>query len=173
MVRKAMIERLTKLGEQTVNQAAEVLGKNKTLQDKLETVVKGGMAVKDEVEGNVKVVIDRLNLKNAVDLDGIKERLDSLESDIENLLGELSGRVASLTSRVGDLHSKLTGNALNDETIEAVEVVETPIAAAAPAAEASLAGLTVKALRELATERKIEVPTRILKVDLIALIEAA
>ena len=76
MVRKAMIERLTKLGEQTVNQAAEVLGKNKTLQDKLETVVKGGMAVKDEVEGNVKVVIDRLNLKNAVDLDGIKERLE-------------------------------------------------------------------------------------------------
>lgn len=173
MVRKAMIERLTKLGEQTVNQAAEVLGKNKTLQDKLETVVKGGMAVKDEVEGNVKVVIDRLNLKNAVDLDGIKERLDSLESDIENLLGELSGRVASLTSRVGDLHSKLTGNAVNDETIEAVEVVETRVAAEAPAAEASLAGLTVKALRELATERKIEVPTRILKVDLIALIEAA
>lgn len=167
MVRKAMIERLTKLGEQTVNQAAEVLSNNKALQDKIETVVKSGLAVKDEVEGNVKIVIDRLNLKNAVDLDGIKKRLDSLEGDIENLLGELSGRVTSLTSRVSELHSKLTGNAVNDETAEVVVVVEAPVA------EASLAGLTVKALRELAAERNIEVPTRILKVDLIALIKAA
>ena len=62
MAPQAVIDRLTKLGEQTVNQAAEALSKNKALQEKLETVVKSGLAVKDEVEGNVKVVIDRLNL---------------------------------------------------------------------------------------------------------------
>ena len=41
------------------------------------------------------------------------------------------------------------------------------------AAETTLSGLTVKALRALAAERNIEVPNRIRKADLIALIEAA
>ena len=98
MAKQAVIDRLTKLGEQTVSQAAEAFSKNKALQEKLETVVKSGLAVKDEVEGNVKVVIDRFNLKNAVDLDGIKTRLDTLETDIESLLGDLGTRVADLTN---------------------------------------------------------------------------
>ena len=165
MAPQAVIDRLTKLGEQTVNQAAEALSKNKALQEKLETVVKSGLAVKDEVEGNVKVVIDRLNLKNAVDLDSIKGRLDALESDIEGLLGDLSTRVADLTNRVTDLRHKISGTTANDEVV----VDEEPTIEPEPGLEA----LTVKALRALAAERNIEVPNRIRKADLIALIEAA
>ena len=165
MAPQAVIDRLTKLGEQTVNQAAEALSKNKALQEKLETVVKSGLAVKDEVEGNVKVVIDRLNLKNAVDLDSIKGRLDALETDIEGLLGDLSTRVSDLTNRVTDLRHKISGTTANDEVIADVE----PTIESEPGLEA----LTVKALRALAAERNIEVPNRIRKADLIALIEAA
>ena len=165
MAPQAVIDRLTKLGEQTVNQAAEALSKNKALQEKLETVVKSGLAVKDEVEGNVKVVIDRLNLKNAVDLDSIKGRLDALETDIEGLLGDLSNRVADLTNRVTDLRHKISGTTANDEVVAEVE----PTIESEPGLEA----LTVKALRALAAERSIEVPNRIRKADLIALIEAA
>jgi hypothetical protein len=165
MAPQAVIDRLTKLGEQTVNQAAEALSKNKALQEKLETVVKSGLAVKDEVEGNVKVVIDRLNLKNAVDLDSIKGRLDALETDIEGLLGDLSTRVADLTNRVTDLRHKISGTTANDEVVAEVE----PTIESEPGLEA----LTVKALRALAAERSIEVPNRIRKADLSALIEAA
>ena len=165
MAPQAVIDRLTKLGEQTVNQAAEALSKNKALQEKLETVVKSGLAVKDEVEGNVKVVIDRLNLKNAVDLDSIKGRLDALETDIEGLLGDLSTRVSDLTNRVTDLRHKISGTTANDEVVAEVE----PTIESEPGLEA----LTVKALRALAAERNIEVPNRIRKADLIALIEAA
>jgi hypothetical protein len=167
MARKAVLDRLTKLGEQTVSQAADALSKNKALQEKLETVVKSGLAVKDEVEGNVKVIIDRLNFKNAVDLDGIKGRLDALEADIEGLLGELSGRVTDLTSRVTDLRSRLTGKPVNDEVVEAA-VVEVAVVE-----EPTLDALTVKALRTLADERGITVPNRIRKADLIALIQGA
>ena len=46
MAPQAVIDRLTKLGEQTVSQAAEALSKNKALQGKLETVVKSGLASK-------------------------------------------------------------------------------------------------------------------------------
>ena len=169
MAPQAVIDRLTKLGEQTVNQAAEALSKNKALQEKLETVVKSGLAVKDEVEGNVKVVIDRLNLKNAVDLDSIKGRLDTLETDIEGLLGDLSARVTDLTNRVTDLRHKISGTTANDEVVVAVEPTIEPTVESKPGLEA----LTVKALRALAAERSIEVPNRIRKADLIALIEAA
>lgn len=173
MTRRAVIDRLTKFGEQTVSQAAEVLSKNKVLQEKLETVVKSGLAVKDEVEGNVKVVIDRLNLKNAVDLDAIKGRLDALETDIEGLLGELSSRVTDLTSRVTDLRSRLIGTPANDQA-NPVTVVEEPVAEIdSSIEEPALETLTVKALRTLAGERSIAVPNRIRKADLIALIQGA
>jgi uncharacterized protein YqgV (UPF0045/DUF77 family) len=173
MAKQAVIDRLTKLGEQTVSQAAEALSKNKALQDKLETVVKSGLAVKDEVEGNVKVVIDRFNLKNAVDLDGIKTRLDTLETDIEGLLGDLSARVSELTNRVTDLRSRVSGAPVNDDVVVAPVVEPAPAPVVEAAAETTLSGLTVKALRALAAERNIEVPNRIRKADLIALIEAA
>ena len=173
MARKAVIDRLTKLGEQTVSQAAEALSKNKALQEKLETVVKSGLAVKDEVEGNVKVVIDRLNLKNAVDLDGIKGRLDALETDIEGLLGELSGRVADLTNRVTELRSRIVGTPANDQ-VTTVTVVEEPVAEVeSNIDEPALDTLTVKALRTLAGVRGIKVPNRIRYADLIALIQDA
>ena len=171
MARKAVIDRLTKLGEQTVNQAAEALSKNKGLQEKLETVVKSGLAVKDEVEGNVKVVIDRLNLKNAVDVDGIKGRLDALETDIEGLLGELSGRVSELTNRVTELRGKIIGTPANDTPIEVEVEAVAPVVE--PNAQDELESLTVKALKDLASERGITVPNRIRKADLIALINQA
>ena len=171
MAPQAVIDRLTKLGEQTVSQAAEALSKNKALQGKLETVVKSGLAVKDEVEGNVKVVIDRLNLKNAVDLDGVKSRLDALESDIEGLLGDLSARVTDLTNRVAELRNKVTSTPANDEPVAAP--APAPVVADEVEAEPGLEALTVKALRALAAERAIAVPNRIRKADLIALIEQA
>ena len=168
MSRKTVVKRLVKLGEQTVTQAAEALSKNRGLQDKLETVVKSGLAVKDEVEGNVKVVIDRLNLKSSVDVDAIKGRIDALESDIESLLGELSNRVSDLTGRVSDLRARIIGKPANDEPI-ATPTVATPKVAEEPL---GLEFLTVKSLRALAAERGIEVPSRILKADLLALIKA-
>ncbi len=171
MARKAVIDRLTKFGEQTVSQAAEALTKNKVLQEKLETVVKSGLAVKDEVEGNVKVVMDRLNLKGAVDLDGIKGRLDALETDIEGLLSELSGRVTELTTRVSDLRSRIVGTPVNDDIVTVTVIEDEPVAE--ETADDSLENLTVKALRIVASERGITVPNRIRKADLIALIQGA
>ena len=169
MSRNEMIDRLTKLGEQTISQAAVALGKNRALTEKLETVVKSGMAVKDEVEGNVKVVLDRINLKNPVDVDGIKSRLDALESDIEGLIGDLSGRVSELTRRVAELRGRIAGEPAND-AVEVTVVEEAPVVEE-PASE--LGAMTVKALRDLAATRGIEVPSRIRKADLIELIEAA
>jgi hypothetical protein len=103
-----------------------------------------------------------------VDVDAIKGRIDALESDIEGLLGELSSRVSDLTGRVSDLRDRIIGRPANDQPAAAAVKVA-PIAATEPVA---LEYLTVKSLRALAAERGIEVPSRILKADLLALIEA-
>jgi hypothetical protein len=164
---KNVVTRIKSLGEDQVTKAVDGFNQNRALvRDRLTQVVEGGKQVRDDLEDKARSAID--NLRGGIDLDQVRGRVDNLESDLEALLTELSGRIGELAGKVTDLRDRLTGSEIeaDDEAITTpqLSVVETP-------ASEDLQYLTVKALRDLAKKRGIEVPNRIKKADLLALIQ--
>jgi hypothetical protein len=164
MAKNTVVKRIKSLGEEQVNKAVEGFNQNRTLvRDRLTQVVEGGKQVAEDLEDKARSAID--NLRGGIDLDQVRGRVDALEKDLESLLTELSSRVTDLAGKVTDLRGRLTGAEEEEAAPAAPEltVIETPAAD-------ELQYLTVKALRDLARGRGIEVPNRIKKADLLALI---
>ena len=146
-------ERVTEVREQLVRSAEDLKGR---MNNAVETSRTKGQDL-----------IEKINIGKAVDLDTLRGRLEGLEQDLETLVSDLQERIGDLSKRVADLRG---ARVVTETPANEPEVVEAPKAAIETAAD--LAENTVVVLRSIAAERKIDVPRRIRKVELINLILA-